>query len=166
MRALATYFLILGALLCATTSSAEPLPVCYWFGDYDATADFQPGRFGSDKWPNGYVEDYVEYGPNHVDWKANIGAEIVDCSTGRMLVIEIDKPLDSPRDTGDLLSFLDRERDSGNTLDQVRELARRAGYSATMFIDDEERCGCSAFYPELRGDKTPFDADRYYGETE
>lgn len=155
------------ALLSVTAANAIiALPQCYWAGEYDAASDTQPRREGSEYWPNGFTLDRVSYGPNDIAWQAEIGAEITECSSGRMLVIEIVNDINSYRQLERLTEFLQEESQSSNTLDQVQRLAQKAGYSATLFTDDEERCGCSTFYPELRGDKTPFDIDKYYGVTE
>ena len=162
-----TYLVMLLATLpIASQAVVEPMPPeCSWTGAYNEATETWPRRNGSYQWPNGYAMDLVEYGPNNVDWKAELGAEINECATGRLLVIESSYSANDEQYIR-LFDFLDSQRESTNTLDQVRNLARNAGFSATMFTDDEERCGCATFYPELRGDKTPFDADKYYGETE
>ena len=144
---------------------APPMPECYWDA-YNSETDSYSRRMGAAQWPNGFVTEMVEYGPNAQGWKAEFGAEITECASGRMLIIDTHGSSESIEQSAGLFAFLDQERDSANTLDQVRDLARREGWDATMYTDDEERCGCATFYPELRGDKTPFDADTYYGATE
>lgn len=156
-----------GVLLGGTPANAIIMvQECVWYGEYDAATDSLPHRYGANSWPNGFTLDYVEYGPNDVEWQAELGAEITECRTGRILVIEIEEDAPPYENTLRMGDFLMAEAQSDNTLDQVRTLALNAGFGATMFTDNEERCGCATFYPELRGDKTPFDADKYYGATE
>lgn len=119
-----------------------------------APRDLGGGLIVADRNHGGY------HGADH--WAAD-RALVTDCGSGSEILLErsasegIGETVhDRAPQVDALLSKVQGPGEAAERMAYLRSQAKRQRIHAEEFSSDAESCGCRVFYPELRGDKKPY----------
>ncbi|MGJ8625440.1 MAG: hypothetical protein ACSHXB_00660 [Sulfitobacter sp.] len=142
--------IVMGLSLAVPASAMTPVPIC-------AGTPMQ-GQFAV--WDASNVENgFVKYvGEHETAGKALVVLE--HCKTGKTLIADA-----VVNDDDQAANHVDNVRDAlddfiytstPHTMKQIRAGLRTRGISSKIRTLKAESCGCSVYYPELRGNRTPY----------
>ncbi|MDU8929048.1 hypothetical protein RXV86_16765 [Alisedimentitalea sp. MJ-SS2] len=142
------------AALAVPAMALTPLPPC----DEDAYG-MSSAEYAD--WDNGLVLASYYWrgeGPADEPWKETAVVRLIDCKSGDFILLS--RP-DWQKDRYNLpeqhARIVDQLAEAEKmTLAQFRRKMTRAGAIVSRYSDNEESCSCREYFPELRGDKTPF----------
>ena len=112
-------------------------------------------------WDNGHVlASYYWRGelPADEDWKTTALVRLIDCQSGDFVLISRPSWQEDRYNLRQEHQGVLDQIASGEplTLAQFSRKMKRAGAQVSRYSDTEETCSCSLYFPELRGNKTPF----------
>lgn len=111
-------------------------------------------------WNNGHVlTSYVweERRAPDAAWKANAIMRLIDCRSGKFVLLSRAPGGDKYDLPKPQTAVLDRLQEGSTiSLGKFERAMKRAGVATQRFRDTEETCTCKVYFPELRGNKTPY----------
>ncbi|MEL6207224.1 MAG: hypothetical protein AAFR47_18185 [Pseudomonadota bacterium] len=119
---------------------------------------------------NGWEVGHRDLGAGRVAFAETWSAEgvytdiyVSDCETGESLrtrtrqeLMSEAPPFDRTRRAVEVVDRHARRHPALFGIDMLAEELSGIGEGTTTFVTPDELCACAAFYPELRGDRTPF----------
>ncbi|UYV35961.1 hypothetical protein N4R57_12990 [Rhodobacteraceae bacterium D3-12] len=111
-------------------------------------------------WSNGHVlTSYVWEGAGTpaAKWKTDAIMRLIDCRSGKFVLLSRAKGGDKYDLTDKQMSVLQRlEQGEKISLNSFQRAMKRAGVATKRYRDTDETCTCKVYFPELRGNKVPF----------
>ena len=146
------YGLCLGACLLATPALAEEyMPPC--------GVELERGwwTFQIDKRANGFVS-YVSIDTfeNPTPEDARLRTSLEHCASGQTLWVDTGPYEEHGPNTVHDHFEAQMKSSQGITQDQLAKELRALGARTRIVSSSAESCACQAFYPQARGDKTPY----------
>ncbi|MEO1677362.1 MAG: hypothetical protein AAFU80_04295 [Pseudomonadota bacterium] len=119
---------------------------------------------------NGWEGGHRDLGAGRVAFAETWSAEgvytdiyVSDCETGESLrtrtrqeLMSDAPPFDRTRRAVEVVDRHARRHPALFGIDMLAEELSGIGEGTATFVTPDELCACAAFYPELRGDRTPF----------